>query len=238
MIPQLTKTEIIECMNDIKRDGKHGLRGIERKQCLQILDELYLLKENESKKALDCTKYNLVNYPYPSEYKNGREYDYWLEKTKYKSFEIIENYINQFLQDFDQGNTTNQKNQPIELIEGLPQIQSERKRGRPPGSAKCLNDFLVDRENDNYIIPIIKDEYKTETLESIYYCILVLSKIGKFNEKALGNITCLSEVIKTEFCKGTRANLTNVINGITKNLENDKKYQMHKARVTKLFSEK
>lgn len=116
--------------------------------------------------------------------------------------------------------------------------QPKRKKGRPPGKNNCLEDYLVDRENDNYIIQRIKDEYKNETLKSIYYCILVLVNMGKFKGCALENKTILSKVIKVEFEKGTRSNLNNVISGITKYLENDTEYQTHKERISSLLREK
>ena len=93
MIQKLTKSEIEDCINDIKRLGIQGLKGVEIKQCVQLLDEVRI-KKNQSIQFASDLLISAIEYQYPDEYRNGREIEYWLKKEgKFYQLETIENIL-------------------------------------------------------------------------------------------------------------------------------------------------
>lgn len=229
MIAQLTKIEVNECLDDLKIIGIHGLKGVEIKQCVQLWDEVRNRKQNEVRTAIDIMR-SAIEYQYPDEYKNGREFDYWLERSEnYFILDRIEKILTDHL------NPDSKINEQPE-----PNIPEKRGIGRPKATAKYLEDYLIDHSKYYSIIARIITAYEKDKNRDLYFMVYVLSEMKIFDEKkSIGNITNLSIVLQNDFNKGSYKHLKTIEGSI--NIHTDPKsiceFKEHKNRLTKIIEE-
>jgi len=99
MIQDLSPYEKSKYLERIRKFGSDGLEGISRLKAIQLLEVL----EYDKQKILErCSDLALLNrspkYPYPEQYRNGKEYYYWKDTDdRLPEIRFARGIINDFL---------------------------------------------------------------------------------------------------------------------------------------------